>query len=504
MHERLPTPRNRSAESAREAYQRGQYAEAAQLYAAAMMYLEVGVCFSKLGRHHEALQAYCKVDREHPSYRHACIRAVRIASEHNRFDLGVDHFLSRYLEGTPSDEHDLDAFERVARLHESRGMPEAARDLLVRVAAVRPGFRDAARRVDALRRAAEPARVIDLRIAEEAVAFHGVATRKPTPMRAPHAMAALPELPELPPLPASTSPRGDTVIAQQRASAPKETAAPMHELDAMALAPETVLAGRYRIEKKIGEGGMAAVYRAHDVELDEAVALKTFQGEDPQFVGRFKQEVALSRQLGHPNVIRLYDLGAHGRLRFLTMELLEGRSLDACLGRPMDVRYGIKLLMHVCAGLGAAHARGIVHRDIKPANFFLTRQGTLKLMDFGIARRESTSSGLTVAGFIAGTPHYMSPEQINNFARADAISDLYSVGCLAFEMFTGTTPYDHDDLMGLLMMHVQAPVPSMCARVPQLPEGLDLIVQALLAKDPAQRPRSCDDLAARLRTLGNR
>src|SRR5262249_43121482 len=158
----------------------------------------------------------------------------------------------------------------------------------------------------------------------------------------------------------------------------------------------TVVADRYRVEAEIGRGGMAVVYRAHDLELAEDVALKVFRPgpQDQEGIARFRQELKVSRRLIHPNITRLYDIGLHRGQRYISMELLVGHSLDELTGTQWPVRRAVDCLIQVCEGLAAAHAQGVIHRDVKPGNLFLTREGLAKIMDFGIAR-ERASHGVT-------------------------------------------------------------------------------------------------------------
>ncbi len=473
----------RPADAGRVAWKAGRYADAARHHADAGMPYEAALCLHRAGDLGNAMGWCLRVARDHAGYRRASQLALRIAWDGGPFDLAVDHWLGRYLASPPQDAQDVAAFELAARLYERERMTDEARAVSERVLAVQPRHAESLARVARLQHTQAHAS-IDVNLASQDVAFASQNVRRTAPR------GALPDLPSLPP----PSPARTALRAASGAQ-------PVTVVDVRALPAGYVLAERYTVERKLGEGGMASVYAAHDGELDETVAVKVFQSDDAKLVARFKQEVALSRKLAHPHVIRLYDVGAQGNTRFLTMELLDGTSLDASLGRPLDVRTGIILLLHACAGLGAAHAAGIVHRDIKPANFFLTRAGVLKLMDFGIARRADASERLTTAGFIAGTPQYMAPEQVNNFSNATAAADLYALGCMAFEMFSGDLPFDHDELLPLLKMHAEAPIPSLRARNPQVPGALDDLVRALLAKRPAQRPASCEALASALRAV---
>ena len=224
----------------------------------------------------------------------------------------------------------------------------------------------------------------------------------------------------------------------------------------------TLAHGRYKLIKKIGEGGVAVVFKAHDEELDEDIAIKVFTQLTPEesLINRFKQELKFSRKLVHKNIVRLYDFGVDRGLRYITMELLNGDDLQARLGRPMDFRQGIDFMIQSCAGLQVAHDAGAIHRDIKPSNLFIDQGDVVKVMDFGIAKWQVTSQ--TVAGMIAGTPEYMSPEQIRNFSGVTASADLYALGVAMFEMFTGRVPFQNDEIMPLLMRSEERRVGKEC------------------------------------------
>jgi len=264
----------------------------------------------------------------------------------------------------------------------------------------------------------------------------------------------------------------------------------------------SILAERYRLEEKIGQGGMAMVFRATDLELSEEIALKVFNpaNEDEQALSRFRQEVQLSRKLVHPNVVRLFDMGIFNGRRFITMELLVGSDLKHQLIGPMLVERGLGYLIQACAGLQAAHERGIIHRDIKPENLFITGEGVVKVMDFGIAKRQ-LAKGVTVAGMVAGTPEYIAPEQIDNFTSVTPATDQYSLGVVAYEMFTGRLPFHSPELVPMLMMHInQAPPPPRSIN-PALPEALDQLLLKLLEKKPERRFPDCNALAQALEEI---
>ena len=266
-------------------------------------------------------------------------------------------------------------------------------------------------------------------------------------------------------------------------------------------------ANRYLLEALIGEGGSASVYRAMDLELNEQVAIKLFSpataAEAETMVARFKLELSLSRSLAHPNIIRLFDLGSQGEWRYLTMELLHGKDLATLMeerSAPIPLLEGLKYLEQVCAGLHQAHERGVVHRDIKPHNLFVTSSGEVKVMDFGIARKLN-SPGVTLIGTIAGTPEYMSPEQINGFSDVNHATDLYALGITAYQMFTDSLPFAQPELTRLLIAQATEAPPSARARNPAIPEDLELVLMKLLEKKPEDRPSSAAELGMSLRSI---
>jgi serine/threonine protein kinase len=263
------------------------------------------------------------------------------------------------------------------------------------------------------------------------------------------------------------------------------------------------VAGRYRLEQKLGQGALGTVFRATDLELGEAIALKIFAHptHDPEANENFRQELKLTRQLTHPNVIRLFDIGIHQSHRFITMELLVGRDLKSVLSRPLQTAQGLGYLVQACAGLQAAHDLGIVHRDVKPENFFVIESELLKVMDFGIAKQRDTSA---IGSKIAGTPEYMAPEQIQQFDSVGPSADLYALGAVAYEIFTGAPPFQHADPQLLLRMQLEALPEPPSARNPDVPGELEEIVLRLLEKAPSRRFASCRQLAAALEPIRQR
>ncbi|ROO83870.1 serine/threonine-protein kinase [Actinocorallia herbida] len=264
-------------------------------------------------------------------------------------------------------------------------------------------------------------------------------------------------------------------------------------MDATAVDPLVgrVLDERYRIESKVAKGGMATVYVGRDSKLDRIVAVKVMHAhlaQDDQFVRRFMGEAKAAAALSHPNVVAVYDQGTDGAYTYLTMEYLPGRTLRDLLderGR-LPARDALGIMAPVLSALGAAHRAGLIHRDVKPENVLLTRDGQVKVADFGLARAE-TDSKQTKTGMIIGTVAYMAPEQVID-GRADARSDVYAAGILLFELLTGRQPHQGDTPLSVAYAHVNDPIPLPSQLVPDIPPRIDALVMSATAKDPAGRP----------------
>jgi serine/threonine-protein kinase len=267
------------------------------------------------------------------------------------------------------------------------------------------------------------------------------------------------------------------------------------------------LADRYRIERELGQGGMATVYLAEDLKHDRRVAIKVLRPHLASTVGpdRFLREIRIAAQLQHPHILPLLDSGAAGDSLYYVMPFVEGESLRDRLTRQgeLPVQETVKLITEVVDALGYAHARGLIHRDVKPDNIMLSGRHAL-VMDFGVAKALSEASGrnqLTTAGVSLGTPTYMSPEQASADPQLDARVDIYAVGVLAYEMLTGYPPFHGLDPQQTLIAHVtQAPVP-IDQRRPGLSAPLASVVMRCLEKRPADRFQSADELLAVLEPL---
>lgn len=270
-----------------------------------------------------------------------------------------------------------------------------------------------------------------------------------------------------------------------------------------AIAPGFILAGRYLLERRIGAGGMADIFAARDIELDDQIAIKVFrQGiTDPahahEALQRFRQELRLTRRLSHPNIIQVFDINAYQGHRYITMELLDGGSLKRFTQKSLNCNTALAIVRQVADGLAEAHRNGIVHRDIKPENLALTESGRIKIMDFGIAKCHR-EPGVTVAGTTAGTPEYMAPEQVTNFSQVSPAADQYSLGIVAYELLTGGLPFVHPEIVGLMWQHVQEPPPSLREKIPTLPRAVERLILKMLAKKPDERFASCETLIQKL------
>jgi tetratricopeptide (TPR) repeat protein len=283
----------------------------------------------------------------------------------------------------------------------------------------------------------------------------------------------------------ATHPRSDATAGQSRE----------------ALEIGTVLANRYEIVRRIGEGGMGAVYQARDLELNRVVALKVIRpslAKNPEILSRFKQELILARQVTHKNVIRIYDLAEFDGIKFITMDFIDGRDLKSVLREngKFAPRQAAEIIEQVCRGLEAAHSEAVIHRDLKPQNIMMDRSGKITVMDFGIAR-STAPGGMTHTGALVGTPEYMSPEQAKG-EKLDARSDIFSVGIIFYELLTGDTPYKADTSMASLYKRTREKVPPPIELVPETPKLLNAIAVRCLEIDKEKRYASVTEILADL------
>jgi len=262
----------------------------------------------------------------------------------------------------------------------------------------------------------------------------------------------------------------------------------------------------YEVLKKLGQGGMGAVYKARDVNLDRTVAIKTLANDlaqDPEFITRFRREASLAAKLDHPNLIRVYTAGESENIHYITMELVEGESARDRLAREGRLSLTESLAIGVFVAEALDHAwqhTKLIHRDIKPANIFLSNTGQVKLGDLGLAKSASdTSSGLTTTGQTVGTPFYISPEQGRGKKEIDFRSDIYSLGCTLYHLITGEPPYGSGDSMAVIHKHIYDPPPGILNKMPTCPMPVVFLLGKMMAKQPHARQQSYTELIAEMR-----
>jgi eukaryotic-like serine/threonine-protein kinase len=256
------------------------------------------------------------------------------------------------------------------------------------------------------------------------------------------------------------------------------------------LQPGMLLAGRYRILQMLGAGGMGEVYKVHDDDIDQVIALKVVRSDlssDAESVQRFKQELLLTRQVSHRNVVRIFDIGETSGLKFITMEYIEGQTLSGILAEKNKVppAEALEIVRQICSGLAAAHAEGVIHRDLKPSNIMRDAHGRVVVMDFGLARTLQ-GAGMTQTGATPGTVEYMSPEQA--MAKPlDARSDLFTVGLILYELLSGKAPFHADSAVASLLKRLKEAAPALSELEPAIPRALSAIVSKCLEREPQDR-----------------
>src|SRR5215207_7165991 len=263
----------------------------------------------------------------------------------------------------------------------------------------------------------------------------------------------------------------------------------------------TLLGGRYRLAELLGQGGMATVYRATDIQLGRDVAVKLLRPEylrDPDFSSRFRSEARSAASLSHPNIVGVHDYGEDPDGPFIVMELVDGEDLASILraNGALPPRQAARIAAAVGRALAAAHAKGIVHRDVKPGNILISRDGRVKVTDFGIARAVAEAQ-MTLPGTTLGSVHYFSPEQARG-EQATASSDIYSLGIVLFELLTGHRPWEADSAAAVAMARLAGPPPDPSALRSGIPADLVAIDRKALATEPADRWSSSSSFAAAL------
>lgn len=262
---------------------------------------------------------------------------------------------------------------------------------------------------------------------------------------------------------------------------------------------ETLLNNRYRLIAQQGSGGMAVIYKAIDIELGRTVAVKILRPSltnDPEFLKRFRNEARNVANLGHPNIVTVYDVGSEDQTQYIVMEFIDGSDLKKLIRKEgaLSIDTAVELAIQICAGIGFAHRAGLVHADVKPQNVLLTSTRQVKVTDFGIAQAftQATQTAEREA-VVWGSPHYFAPEQARGEKPTPA-SDVYSIGIVLFEMLTGQLPYTGGNQQELAMAHIRTDIPHVMDFAPHVPESLDRIVYKVMSKEPIGRYRMADQL----------
>ena len=495
-----------------------------------------------VGRIGDALNELARIPSTDPRYRAAVHKAVPWMADKGTLDFAVDRWLSPFVRAQGVHQApDLPVLYALGRLYEDNDFTEGAESVWRAILAVDSTFWDVPRRLAALARDQRGGAEVFERILHEERSFlaadgrrrFGPVAGEPDPM-------SLPELPDLPPLggpsafdlgppppqtphrmtsvPTARIPESPTMTGVRRpmsrpdqpawASRPAAPvpepptrnyqaevvpprAAPAVDVDISAVMQGAVIAERYLIERKIGEGGMAAVYKATDLVLEDVVALKLFRlaSQDTAGAERFKQEMKICRRLNHPNVVRTYEFGVWGEAYFITMEYLAGKDLDGVLREqrgPLPNHRGLELMIQAADGLQAAHDEGIAHRDVKPQNMFVVGE-RLKIMDFGIARAMEGGVSVTQAGMVVGTPAYLSPERLEGSAGDGRSSDIYALGIVMYQVWTGVLPFRGPDITAMFMQHLTAAPEAPSRRNPGIPRAIERVILQLLEKQPEAR-----------------
>jgi len=271
---------------------------------------------------------------------------------------------------------------------------------------------------------------------------------------------------------------------------------------------KTLVLGNYILMEKIGSGGMGQVFKTHHRRMDRFVAIKLLPPEttkDKDAIARFEREVKAAAKISHPNIVAAHDADCANGVHFLVMELVEGSDLSAVVKKqgPLSVGKAISYILQAARGLEAAHKKGVIHRDIKPANLLLSTEGTLKILDMGLARLSNdvdapTQAELTTTGAIMGTVDYMAPEQALSIKSVDGRADIYALGCTLHYLITGKSTYQGDTLMSRLLAHREQPIPSLRAAIADVPEELDLVFRKMVAKKVEDRYQTVTLLIADL------
>ncbi len=265
--------------------------------------------------------------------------------------------------------------------------------------------------------------------------------------------------------------------------------------------------GDFELVRKLGQGGMGAVYLAHQISLDRKCALKVMSSQLSQkkdFVERFIREARVGAKIEHPNVVRCYAVGEHKNIYFAALEFIDGASMQDWIKKlgTLEVGDAVHITIVCAQALGHAHKMNLIHRDIKPDNILVTKNGMVKVADLGLAKAVDDDQSMTQSGTGMGTPLYMPPEQARNAKYVDQRSDIYALGCTLYRYLTGAPPFKADSTMELILAKENSKYTPAAKINKAIPEKLDLIIDKMMAKDPKHRYQTCDELLADLMPLG--
>jgi len=298
---------------------------------------------------------------------------------------------------------------------------------------------------------------------------------------------------------------GSSTMVADGNGGPAQSVSGVGYVDLDDLAPGDILADRYRVERRIGRGAFGEVVLVEDQAVSEEIILKFLHRHltgDPEVIQRFVHELRYTRRITHENVIRIYDFLTLGKSFAMSMEYFASDSLSAILKRGRVARPdGLRYMRDICRGMSAAHLVGVVHRDLKPGNVLINDAGLLKVVDFGLAAATGhMTTRMTRAGVILGTPSYMAPEQIRG-EEIDPRTDIYSLGVIMYELFTGRVPYKGDEPMAIMFQHIEGKPKPPSEREPELPEAFEMVILKAMALKPGERFQSIDELDAALAEL---
>ncbi len=439
----------------------GRKIEAAATYLTARKYMDAAKLLLDQGKKVEAVDVLRQVPATDASFDRANVLMAEILFEAGKLEEALHRVMLVTANVAAAGKTGLDRLYWEGRIREGIGRETEARLCFEKLVALRPDHRDAGHRLDDLRQRMETSY-------QESQA---------------------------------TIPSGPTPPGTLGPTAPAIASSPTSDSE---IAVGSVLADRYELIDELGRGGMGLVFKAYDRVLQEPVAIKTLlqqMGLQNVEEARLLREVQICRKLTHPNVVRVHDIRRFRGGVFITMELLEGKSLDRFLVRhkPLRLRQTRGVIAQVAAGLTEAHALRIVHRDLKPANLFVAGS-RVKILDFGISRMPDVGSQLTQTGQILGSPHYMSPEQFQG-QPVDGRSDLYSLGIITFRLLVGNEPFTGETLPEIMLGHLRKPPPELRDVRPDVPDMWSDFLAMMLAKEAADRFQSIAELREMLNQL---